>query len=394
MQINTSVLVKSLVIFLVLNAFFYFFVTNFSDKVPFNKYNYLYNAHHFLQDNRVHGKDENLLRALGQFDAQWYLKIASDGYSLNTSNRDLNNKATMEGLTYGFFPLYPISIHFLNIAVKNTEISAFLLSNILICLNFLSLIFVVSKLFNQKVAIKCAFLLLLFPFGIFFRSYYAENLFLLLLIWFSYFFLQNKYVLAGLLLGLINVARGNAYFVDILFASFLTKDLFKRKINFLRYVFTLSLICLPFFIWIYFNFIRTGNGLYFFGNQSQWFAADNIFSPLLNNLNALLSVFHLPFHTFHNSKVDVLTTFIFGILIWRSKKVLPKKLWLVSLLIWLLPLLVKDTMSLSRYQGVNFPVFVYLATKLNDKSFVVVSSIFYLALLLVGIYFINWYWVG
>lgn len=358
-QINTLVLVKSLAVFLVINALFYFLVASFSYKLPFNKSNYLYNAHHFLPDKRVQGKDENLIRSLGQFDAQWYLKIASDGYSPNPSNRDLNDKATLDGLTWGFFPLYPLSIHFLNVVFRDIEFSAFLLSNILICLNFLSLIFVISKFFNQNVAIKSAYLTLLFPFGIFFRSYFTENLFLLLLIWFSYFFLRNRYIVAGFLLGMLNVTRGSVYFVDILFAYFLTKDLLKRKISLARYVLTLSLFCLPFFIWIYYNFTQTGDGLYFYKNQSLWFESENIFSPLLNNFKSLISIFYLPFHSFHASKVDILTTFIFGILIWRSKNVLPKKLWVTSILIWLLPILVKDTMSFSRFQSVNFPVFIY-----------------------------------
>ena len=155
-------------IFVLLNVFLYFFIIVFHNLIPFNKDNYIHSSHHYFEDPRFVGGNFNLLRALGQYDAQWYLGIASDGYPAHMMRLDESSEGESEILSYAFFPLYPLVVGAFKNVLGGVELSAFIVSNILLLLNFCSLYYAVSKIFNKNVAIKTCFLLFLFPFSIFF----------------------------------------------------------------------------------------------------------------------------------------------------------------------------------------------------------------------------------
>src|SRR5581483_10745435 len=95
-------------LFLGINIALYFFIFFFQDKISFNIRNYTISAHHYLVDARSRGGSFDFLRALGQFDAQWYLKIAEKGYPENPQLIPNVNKDINSGLSYAFFPLYPL----------------------------------------------------------------------------------------------------------------------------------------------------------------------------------------------------------------------------------------------------------------------------------------------
>ena len=171
-------------IFLIINIIFYGFIILFNTRIPFSAYDYRVNAHHYLTDQRINKKSFNLLDALGQYDAQWYLKIAEKGYPKNPAPETLDNKKIMGGLSYAFFPFYPVILSIFNAPIGNIEFSAFTVANILLILNFLSLYFMIKQFYSPGIAFKTIFLLFLFPFSMFYRSYFTEGLFLFLLIWF------------------------------------------------------------------------------------------------------------------------------------------------------------------------------------------------------------------
>lgn len=178
-------------IFIALNISLYLFINIFNDKVLFNEFNYSYNFHHYTEDPRINGGEFNLISSLAQADAQWYLKIADKGYpaspKLESDQKDINS-----GLAYAFFPMYPFTIGVIDLLINNIEVSAFVFANIMLIVNFLSLIYIIKKLISEDVGIKTAFLLFLFPFSIFYRSYFTEGLFLFFLIWFSHYFLKKN----------------------------------------------------------------------------------------------------------------------------------------------------------------------------------------------------------
>lgn len=385
----------SLSFFLILNISLYLFILFFHSRVPFNKINYVYNAHHFFEDPRIRKEKFNLINSLGQFDAQWYLKIASEGYPKNPKNIPIDKyKGAPDVLTYAFFPLYPTILSITNRAFDTIELIAFTVANILMILNFGSLYYVVEKLFNEKTATKTCFLLFLFPFSIFFRSFFSEGLFLFLLIWFSYFLIKKNFLPSSLFLGLITVTRPNGLFLLLPFFYFLIKAAREKRVSVYRSLLCLVLVMSPLFVWFYYNFLQTGDFLYFYRVQSFWYEKQSFFSPLINNINNLISFNSLPLHFFHKSKIDILTALAGIALLIVSRKKLTTELWLISLSLIVFPLLTKDTMSYSRYQSVVFPLFLYLAIVLKKGVYGLVAGLFLITLFITSLYFINWFWVG
>src|SRR3989344_4143949 len=89
----------SLLAFVLINLALYIFIYIFGPTVEFARHNYFYNSHHYLEDLRaVDGSAFNFLRSLGQYDAQWYLKIAQEGYPKNPKVISIFNKQVMDGL--------------------------------------------------------------------------------------------------------------------------------------------------------------------------------------------------------------------------------------------------------------------------------------------------------
>jgi len=380
--------------FLIFNVLLYLFIQNFNQTIKFNNLNYKYNAHHYFQDERINGGPFNLLRALGQYDAQWYLKVANSGYPKDPENTNLSDKSEMGSLSYAFFPLYPLLLFLFNKVFANIETSAFILSNILLLVNFISLIYVVGKLFSKQIAYKAVFLLFTFPFAIFFRSYFTEGLQLFLLIWFSYFLVKKRWVKSAIFLSFLTITKGNVILLTILFfytcfREVKPKSFFKKDMMAL-----LAIVFAPFLLWIAFNYIYTGNPLYFYNIRSEWFKPSFPLLPLLWNFALLFYYPALPFHSFHLSMIDYLSVILILLLLFKSKKLLGYKLWWMSFLLWITPLLVTDTMSYTRYEIVSFPIFIYLAHVLKKISYFIVLGVFLIGLFAASILFVNWYWLG
>lgn len=369
---------------------FYLNIIFYHQNRPFHLDNYRNNAHHYFTDPRVlNGNIDkekfDLIRGLGQFDAQWYLKIADQGYPA------INN---MGSLNYAFFPLYPILLAFLNIPLQKLEMSAFFLSNLFIAVNFISLIIVISRLYDKELGFKTAFLLFFFPFAIFYRSYYPEGLFLFLLIWFSYFLIKRSWLYTSVFLSFLLVTKPQGIFISIVYLYFLIKDIKERKINSKKVLPNMFITSIPFSLWLVYNFQKTGNPFFWANVQKVWYENQSILFLIKRIILSIIHFPKLPFHSFHYSQVDILMIIIVTILLIYSRKFLKKELWLISLVLSLLPLLIKDTMSFSRYQIISFPLFLYLAYKLKGGNYLMILGIFLLTFLWLSLYFVNWFWVG
>lgn len=385
----------SLLAFIVLNCFLYYGMVQYHAALPFQTQNYEENAHHYLPDMRSTGGSFNFLRALGQYDAQWYLKIADSGYPKHPTVTDINQKNIQDGLTYAFLPLYPLLIAVIHRFIPTIELSAFFLSWVLLVVNFISLYAVISRFYSQKIAIKTIFLLFLFPFSIFYRSYFTEGLFLFELIWFSYFLIQRKWPAASVLCGLLLVTHLRGIFIWMVLISMLFSHVSQRKqyLTVQKKIMYITISILPFLIWILFCYIQTGNGFYFYIMQTIWIQIP-IYAVFLHNLVVILHFFNLPLHYFHYSQIDVVTILGIPILLFLSRKTIKKELWLISFALWIGAVLTHDTISFTRVQIVSFPLFLFLGQKLKGIWFGVAIVAFSLALFATSLYFINWYWVG
>ena len=109
---------------LALNLLLNVWIYCFNSFIPFSSQ--YWGNHHYYKDERVDGGSFNLLRAWGQTDSQWYLKLAAEGYGTDIVLNRSDEK--MGGMGYAFFPLYPIAIRFFSLAADgNFELGALFL---------------------------------------------------------------------------------------------------------------------------------------------------------------------------------------------------------------------------------------------------------------------------
>lgn len=383
------------IIFCLINIFLYLSLFYFHSTMQFNSINYLYNAHHYKPDPRINHKSFSFFNALGQYDAQWYLKIAEKGYPTQPQKITLSNKKTMDGLLYAFFPLYPLILSLINFIFHNIELSAFMLANIFLIGNFFSLYKIITLFYPKNIAIRTIFLLFLFPFSIFYRSYFTEGLYLFLLTWSIYFFAKKRYIATSALLGLLLITKANGFLLNIFFIYYVIK---KRKLDttsWKKLLAIFSIMIAPLCLWIVFCFYKTHNPFYFITIRSAWFNL-GIFSPVTigYNLYLMINFFKLPLHAFHYSQVDSFMVFATGMVLFFSFKKIPHILWIVAFSLWLSPLLVTDTQSFSRYQSISFPMFLYLAKVMPPWCYKILTVVFFSMLIFISIAFVNWYWIG
>lgn len=384
-----------LLIAVVLSSMVIYAVTmEFHSVFPFNRINYTLSSHHFLPDPRADGGPFVFLRALGQYDAQWYLKIAAIGYPAHPSVTALNDRSNMDGLTYAFFPLYPLVIATVNAIIGNVELSAFIISNLFVIPDALSLYFVIHKLYNPSLAIKTTLLLFLFPFSIFFRSYFAEGLQLFLLIWFAYFLMQKKFLPCAIFLGLLNVTKGSGMLLNVLYIVLLAQSIFSHRLKLAKSFLCLVVIAAPLALWTIYNFIQTGDPFYFYAIQKSWDSTP-AYLHIVQNIWTIIHLPELPLHSFHKSFINTSLAIYILLLLILSRKHLHPILWWISFLIWFTPFISIDLMSFSRYQTISFPLFLFAALLIrNNKIYTSIAAIFFGLLLMTSLFFVNWYWIG
>lgn len=385
-KIKKSHIITHLVLFLIFNFALYFFISRFHSVIPFSYYSYSRYAHHFIQDPRISNQPFNLFSALAQYDAQWYLKIAVNGYSYSaTENPSLFDKTSLGNITFNFFPLFPVLIKIMLAIVPHPESAAFILTNLLLLASFLSLLLVAGA--------KTAWLEFVFPYSIFFRSYHTESLILILSLWCLHFLHRKRnFFLAAIFLSLLNITKGRALPLDLIFLVLLIKNFYSRRLTLKQTLSYLTITFLPTSAWILFNYQATGHPFYFLNTTSLWQA-----TPLwLNPLNVVYKIFHFnqyPLLFSIPNQIELLFIVIFALLISLSRKHLPLVLWGYSLLTFLMPLLVFGPYYFVRTQIVNFPIFIYLSNHTSKPVYITLLLLSTLSLFFISLYFVNWYWL-
>ncbi len=397
-------LIRYITVFVILNIGFFLFIRLFHTAVPFDRNNYVV-AYHYIPDPRIDHKQYDFLKSLAVFDAQWYLRIAQQGYHKTNGNLPFEKLNFNQASPYNFFPLYPLLIRSVDVIVRNIFVTSFVFNNALLLIDFVLLYFLVRGLDNESTAIKTCFLLFFFPSAIFFRSFFGESLFLFFLLLFSYFLLQRRYIFAALSVGLMMAVKGTGIpLFLLLFYSFLSSSVTRGMRKKMRGLLLIILVGFaPLAAWMFFCYVMTGNPLIFIKVRPYWVTNAHLLPSIIRNspflylaVNAY-NVIEFPFlswHSFNSSKIDIIATFAVLYLLIKSRGNIPSNLWWISFLLWLFPLLSVEYMSFTRLQIVSFPLFYYLAKKLNGWKFLLVFSIFTISLYVISLYFVNWVWVG
>lgn len=377
-------------LFIVFNVLLYGWMMFAHNLVSFQNQNYTYSSHHYKADSRIENPDSfNLLDALAQYDAQFYLQIADDGYSVN--DEDWSNKTTDSKISYAFPPLYPILISALNIFTNSIVVSAFVVTQITLLASFVAVYWLISRFKNELLAQKTVWLLYLFPFSIFFRSYFSEALFIIILVLLLDSLLKQKRIISSIAVGLLTITRLVGVSLILLWFAKLVIDTKLLRVRVKQAVMYALVSLVPLVGWMAFNYISAGSALFFIDVREAWLKTQ---IPPISTLEPVTNFFSLHLHMFHSSKIDILMLCFFGILLYFSRNWLPRSWWWVAFVIWITPILTSDTMSASRYQMVNLPLFIYLSHILKGKVYKASIAICLLGLLLVSVLFVNWFWIG
>jgi hypothetical protein len=366
-------------IFVVVQVFVYGFVYFLHNTVPFGVLGYK-TSYHYFEDAKVEGRPFSFLEGISQYDGQWYLRIANQGYGQGNSSTTTDE--------YAFFPLYPGLIWVVSrVMGVSVVVGAFILSQILLFCAILSLYYVVRELRGKTVSSRVALLTFLFPISFVFRVYYSDSLYLLILCWFVYFLAKNQFMKSGLALGLLNITRGVGWPLSLVYFVLYFR---KSERNLRQMFFVALLVLLPLSVWIYFNYRLTGDGMYFVSSRSAW--RSSFPYSLMFNLYLTLNLFALQFHETYSSKVSIVLFWAYFLILMYGWRRLGSVLWLVGVVLLLFPFLVNPVNA--RFQIINFPIYILLAEWLNDWQYLFLVGVFWVGLLFASVYFVNWRWVG
>jgi hypothetical protein len=379
--------------FIGFHIIFYSFLVFGHGLVPFDRGDYVLNSHHYAlsQTQVLQPHRANLLHDLGPYDGQFYLKLSGEGYSRHPVITNITDKSNLDAPSYAFSPAYPLVVAVMKLVFRSVYLSAFITSLVLLLIGFCSVYWLVAKWYDQRLAARTAWLVFLYPFSIFYRAYFAEGLFLILVVVLLDALASKHWARAALSAGWLTITRFvGVISLPILAAKLLVEHAHKR-VSTRKLVLLISLSILPLGLFMLVCYRQSGDPFYFLTVRKLWKA----FLPgPLPYFFEVVYFPHLSWHTFHLSQVDVISITIFGALAYFSRKWLPKTWWYVGLGLWLFPFLTHDTMSASRFQIVNLPLFIYAAHRLPKWGYRLVLAACVVGLAYVSIHFVNWYWIG
>jgi len=307
---------------------------------------------------------QDVVELFKRSQSYWIEKIAVEGHEKITPEELGKCEAgDMQQSHYAFFPLYPFTVRFtmyaFNMGFNSMALLFSLLFSILLFVFFYKFVGLFYK--SDRIAFWATVVLMVFPFNYYFSMYYAEGLYLMLLMWAFLSIHQKRWALFSLLLAFLVLSRPNGllvliplfiYFVEQRFTLDFTKWNALKLKDFLPLI---SFLSVPLVLILYGLYLKNMTGDFFALKTAQigwcrWTTAP--WQPILNS------------HTWQDYfKIGYLLMFI-GVSIVFFKK-LPLSL---NLLIWislLIPLFY-NTLTVPRYIAVVF-VFFMIFGSLMDK---------------------------
>lgn len=316
------------------------------------------------------------------FDGQWYLEIAEKGYHEKAVFGDTQD--------FGFFPGYPMLIRLLSYVLKDTTLSALIISYIA-SIVMVILLYRLIRLDNDVDTSKHAVLyLLLFPTAFFLSCCYSEALYMMFVIAAFLYGRKKEWVISSLFGFLTALTRKNGViiFIPLLFLYLKQRDFNIRLIK----IDILSLLLIPAAPLSFILYVSTFTHDIFSifkepgiaGEHRLCFPLVTIFSDLKN-----LSILG-----YRYGLLDRLLTLIFLAMLVPMWKVTKKEYWIYSFLAIVPPLCFGHKFSLMRYLLPSFPHFIYLAlVTRTEASRYIIIVIFTAFLSIFTLLFVNWYWV-
>jgi len=338
----------------------------------------IHSVHLVPEPTALSGRDWWFVNIFSRWDAQWYLGIAKHGYHYKPGDGLHSNTA--------FFPLYPALMGASSKLIGKRDISilsaGLLISNVSLLVALAYLTRLVRLDFNDEIANRSAFYLLVFPTTLFFSAVYTESLFLAAVIIAFYYARRDRWWLAGIAGAAATLTRppGILMFAALAFEYLQQRNFRWREVR----SNAVALALLPLALVLHFGYLgwKTGNFWIFLQTEKDWgrsfigtpgrlasfahFAASDLFVALL----ALVSI----------------------VVAWRR---LRPSYALYATLAFLMPLASGSLISMGRFCLVIFPLYVVLAMAGENATFnrywLILSSA--LAVLCMAL-FSQWHFVG
>ncbi len=142
-----------------------------------------------------------------RWDSSWYGGLVDHGYIAPTAIAKGVQRNT------ALFPLYPLVVRWVKLAVGNTWIAGLLVSNLAFLAATIMLHQLVLRRFGEACARRAVVLLCVAPFSVFFMAVYSESLFLALAIGAFFAAERRHWLAAGILAALAGAARANGFLI-------------------------------------------------------------------------------------------------------------------------------------------------------------------------------------
>jgi Gpi18-like mannosyltransferase len=310
----------------------------------------------------------------GQWDAGWYINLASNGYSNGTT---------------AFFPLYSFLIKLIS-PVFGLEISGYIISNISFLLASIYLYKLISLDYNKDISFKTVFFMLIFPASFFSSLVYTEGLFLLLSISCIYFARERKWITSSILGFFTSLTKPIGFLIMIpVLIEYFKLDFNNIKIDFKKIkleIISIALIPLGLLSYMTYQKIRFGSFLSFIASEKNWNREITSILDTIRNVEIYPQFYQIVF-----IGSVILTTILIGYLF--VKKVRMSYL-AYSIIIFLAFLSTSLLEGIPRY--ISIIPFIYLGMALLSEKNKIVEYILIIScsmiLMLFLVLFVNGYW--
>lgn len=331
-----------------------------------------------------------------RWDAGWYLKIATEGYSYNGDN--------MVQQPVVFYPFYPLISKSLASVLNISEAAALLIvSNVALSLAVPLLFRFIRQGHGDRVAFFAMACLCFFPSSLFFSAGYTESLALLFIAGFFLLLGKKHYLLASAVAGLAAGTR----FTGLVLLLPLSIELWR---NFSGDPKRLARLAVPCWIlttsglWVYmlYLWIAFNSPLAFAFATRAWRTGDavegGVFAALM-----LRPFYHLgEVFTSGPSPYTLSSWFFvfFVALLIAFRKRLSFPLWIYGMATLLLPYFTVSSevgfRSLTRYSLMAFPVFIVLGELFKKSMWLGLSvlGLFSAMLFMYSAFYFQFYWAG
>ena len=326
-----------------------------------------------------------------RWDSEWQLSIVKWGY---VAGENLS-----EGYSnLAFFPLYPYLVRLLTFwlpARFQTE-SVYLLvglviSNICFLLALYGIVKLTEKLWSAETARLVPYLIIALPPAFYFSAFYAESLFLCLIVYTLILAEERKWAFSALCAAGAALCRPHGVLVLLpviwIYMSGIDWDFRKIGTAWLWYLLVPAGVCAYFF-----GLYRlTGDFFAFFKAQSAW-------GRSLTDASAF-SLYFEPLHTRHNRPATIdlvmlITSLVLSV--WMLIRCPHKAYGIYSLACTLVLIGTGNLYSQMRYTTLIFPVWVFLTDLLRrrEQIFAYLCTLLLCVQVLLFCGWVNYYWIA